>query len=192
MADPRRAAARASARTRILDVAVGLIAREGLDEVRIARIAVEAGVSAALLHYHFASRDALLAEALDRAYELAAQARIGPGDAPVPAAERLAWMIDRCLPGEAGDWRLWIELWRQAARRPGLRLTSARLYARLRDQFADVLEDLGAADPAGAADRLLALIDGFGVRVAIEDPAMPLARARAEIRAAIAPVLGKR
>ena len=32
---------------------------------------MEAGVSASLLHYHFASRDALLAEALEHSYELA-------------------------------------------------------------------------------------------------------------------------
>ena len=66
-----RAAARASARARILDAAVKLIAREGINDVRIARIAMEAGVSPSLLHYHFASRDALLAEALEHSYELA-------------------------------------------------------------------------------------------------------------------------
>ena len=42
----QRAAARASARARILDAAVKLIAREGINDVRIARIAQEAGVSA--------------------------------------------------------------------------------------------------------------------------------------------------
>ena len=48
-----------------------LIAREGIDNVRIARIATEAGVSAGLVHYHFASRDALLEEALEHSYERA-------------------------------------------------------------------------------------------------------------------------
>ena len=52
-----RAAARASARARILDAAVKLVAREGINDVRIARIAQEAGVSPSLLHYHFATRD---------------------------------------------------------------------------------------------------------------------------------------
>ena len=55
-----RATARASARARILDAAVQLIAHEGINDVRIARIAMQAGVSASLLHYHFASRDSLL------------------------------------------------------------------------------------------------------------------------------------
>ena len=45
-------------RRRILGAAVRRIAMEGIDGVRIARIANDAGVSAALVHYHFASRDA--------------------------------------------------------------------------------------------------------------------------------------
>ena len=76
-----------SARERILDAAVRLIAREGIDDVRIARIATDAGVSAALVHYHFASRDALLAEALEHSYELRGRRahrrrRGGPGAPP--------------------------------------------------------------------------------------------------------------
>ena len=83
--DESRVTGRASARARILDAAVKLIAREGINDVRIARIAMEAGVSASLLHYHFASRDALLAEALEHSYELAGDIRIGGTDEPAPA-----------------------------------------------------------------------------------------------------------
>jgi hypothetical protein len=46
------------------------------------------------------------------------------------------------------------------------------------------------SDRARTVDRLLALIDGYGVRTLIEDPAMPLERARSEIWASIAPDLG--
>ena len=66
-----------------------LVAREGINDVRIARIAQEAGVSPSLLHYHFASRDALLAEALEHSYELAGTIRIGPDDEPAPVHEWL-------------------------------------------------------------------------------------------------------
>ena len=52
-----------TARERILAAAVRQIAEEGIDGVRIARIAMAAGVSTSLVHYHFDSRDALLAEA---------------------------------------------------------------------------------------------------------------------------------
>lgn len=197
--DATRAAARASARARILDAAVKLIAREGIQDVRIARIAMEAGVSASLLHYHFASRDALLAEALEHSYELAGTIRIGPDDEHAPATTRLQVMIDQCLPAPGAlhdDWMLWVELWLHAARRPELRPTAARLYARMHAWFAETIVEGAAigeftvADATRTVDRLLALIDGYGIRTLTEDPAMPIERARAEIWAAVAGELG--
>jgi AcrR family transcriptional regulator len=175
---------------------VKLIAREGIDDVRIARIAMEAGVSASLLHYHFASRDALLAEALEHSYELAGASRMGDDE---PVASRLREMIDQCLPLDVAlrdDWLLWVELWLHAARRPELRQTAARLYARMHAWFMEAIAEgiasgeLRVEDPARVTDRLLALIDGYGVRVLAEDPAMPVERAREEIWAAVAPDLG--
>jgi len=188
-----RAAARASARARILDAAVKLVAREGINDVRIARIAQEAGVSPSLLHYHFASRDALLAEALEHSYELAGTIRIGPDDEPAPAAERVRTMIDQCLPADGAlrdDWLLWVELWLHAARRPELRPTAARLYARMHAWFKEAIAEFDVADPDRTVDRLLALIDGYGIRALTDDPAMPIERAREEIWVAVAADLG--
>jgi AcrR family transcriptional regulator len=189
-----------TARERILDAAVKLIAREGIDDVRIARIAMAAGVSASLLHYHFDSRDALLAEALEHSYEIAGNARLSvPEDEPAPATRRLAAMIDQCLPLDEelrDDWVLWVELWLRAVRHPEMRPTAARLYARMHTWFADAIAEgvaageFTTADPERTADRLLALIDGYGVRALNEDPTMPVQRAREEIWAAIAADLG--
>jgi AcrR family transcriptional regulator len=173
---------------------VRLIARDGLDEARMARIAMAARVSPSLLHYHFASRDALLAEALEHSYETAGDVRISALDGPDTARRRLEHMVDRCLPhpGRPRDgWILWVELWLHAARRPELRQTGARLYARLHAWFAQAIEagidtgELAPTDVARTTDRLLALIDGYGVRALVADPAMPLERAKREIWAAI-------
>src|SRR4051812_47083659 len=182
-----------TARERILDAAVKLIAREGIDDVRIARIAMSAGVSASLLHYHFESREALLAEALEHSYEIAGNARLSvPEDEPT---RRLAAMIDQCLPLDdelRDDWVLWVELWLRAVRHPELRPTAARLYARMHAWFTEAIDEgvaageFTAADPERTADRLLALIDGYGIRALNEDPTMPVERAREEIWAAIA------
>jgi len=136
----------AASRARILDAAVKLIAREGLDDVRIARIAREAGVSASLVHRPGSPHD---------------------------------------------DWMLWVELWRHTARHPELRATAARVYARMHAWFAEAIVAAGfaVADLDRTVDRLLALIDGYGIRTLTEDPAMPLERARAEVWAAIEPEL---
>ena len=119
-------------RERILDAAVERIASDGIDAVRIARIAMDARVSTALVHYHFATREALLAEALEHSFETAGAVRDEPGD-PVT---RLRSMVEQCLPlpGEQErDWVLWVELWLRAVRHPELRPTAAKLYARMHD-----------------------------------------------------------
>ena len=181
------------ARERILDAAVERIASDGIDAVRIARIAMDARVSTALVHYHFATREALLAEALEHSFETAGDVREESGD-PVT---RLRAMIDQCLPlpGELErDWVLWVELWLRAVRHPELRPTAANLYARMKVWFRAAIEEGGFGDvDAGAiADRTLALIDGFGLRALLGDPEMPLERARAEVWHALAGDLGLR
>jgi AcrR family transcriptional regulator len=195
------AGVRENARTRILEAAVRLIARDGLDEARLARIATAAGVSPSLLHYHFASRDALLAEALEHSYETAGDFRISEPGGPQPARRRLERMIDQSLPhpGQLRDhWVLWVELWLHAARRPELRATSARLYARLHEWFAEAIEagvsagEFASNDIRRTTDRLIALLDGYGVRALAGDPEMPIERAKQEIWAALEPELRSR
>ena len=145
----------------------------------IARIAIDAGVSTSLVHYHFASREALLAEALDYSYTRAGDARIA-GELPAAShAERLRSMIDQCLPTTPAleeDWVLWVELWLRAVRHPELRPVAEQLYARLHGWFAAEIAagmdsgEFARCDPREVADRTLALIDGFGIRTLIGDP----------------------
>jgi AcrR family transcriptional regulator len=188
------------ARRRILDAAVERIARDGIDEVRIARIATDAGVSTSLVHYHFETREALVAEALEHSYELAGDERIGEADVEVSShAARLADMVDSCLPfpgtGER-DWILWVELWLRAVRDPDLRPIAARLYRRMRVWFRDEIVagieagELAECEVEPLVDRVLALIDGFGVRALLGDPEVSIERARAEVWETLAQALG--
>jgi AcrR family transcriptional regulator len=199
-AEPAGASGSPSGRERILAAAMNRIASEGIDEVRIARIAMDAGVSTALVHYHFETREALLAEALEYSFEHAGDLRIGE-EAQLGAthAERLAGMVDQCLPLDESlerDWVLWVELWLRAVRHPELRPIAEELYRRMRDWFAAAIEagvsagEFAPCDPGDVADRTLALIDGFGIRALLGDSAMPLDRARREIGAVLARDLG--
>jgi AcrR family transcriptional regulator len=176
------------ARERILEAACDVIAEHGIDDVRIARIATLAGVSPPLVHYHFATREALLAEALEHSFELLGDLRTTSAEEEDwSAARRLGWMVDQSLPFPGmGDreWRLWLELWGQAARRAELRPVAARLYARYDAWIAEAVEDgiaageFSARDPRAVVQRLVAAIDGVGLRVLVDDPAMGLAHAR--------------
>jgi AcrR family transcriptional regulator len=190
-------AAAGGARERILAAAVDRIAAEGIDDMRIARVAMDAGVSTSLVHYHFETREALLAEALEYSYELAADVRIGEHADAGDHVRRLAAMMDQFLPYEGvleRDWILWVELWLRAIRHPELRPTAARLYARMREWVAEAIsagiED-GAfrdADAVRVADRLIALGDGYGVRVLIGQ--LDIEHARREIWTDLAEELG--
>ena len=188
------AATERGARERILDAAVGQIGSDGIDGLRIARIAMKAGVSTSLVHYHFETREALLEQALEYSYELAADVRLGEGEGDsLESVQRLGAMIDQFLPYPGileRDWILWVELWLRAVRHPEMRPTAARLYERMRAWFAEAIEngirrgELSAeADPERIADRIIALADGYGVRVLFGN--MDVEHARREIWAAI-------
>lgn len=159
-----------------------------------------AGVSPSLVHYHFATREALLAEALEYSYERAGDARITSGALPAAShADRLRSMIDQCLPTNPSleeDWVLWVELWLRAVRHPELRPVAEKLYARLHKWFAAEIAggvrdgEFAPCDPSAIADETLALIDGFGIRTLIGDRQVPLERARQAVLAALEHELG--
>jgi AcrR family transcriptional regulator len=186
-------------RARILDAAVHCLTAGGIDEVRIARVARIAGVSTALVHYHFDTRESLLAEALEASFQVAGEVRLSTKYGAGTAAERLRRKVDESLPfpGRRSDeWGLWVELWLRAVREPALRATSAEVYHQLhrsmRDLIAEGVEagEFAVADPDAVADRALALVDGFGLRALLDDPAVPVERAADEVWAAVARDLG--
>jgi AcrR family transcriptional regulator len=166
--------------------------------VRIARIAMDAGVSTSLVHYHFETREALLEEALEYSFELAGDVRIGEEEGEAPDhRHRLAAMVDQCLPYPGmleRDFILWVELWLRASRHAELRPTASRLYARMHEWFSEAIAEgvesgeFRSTDRDRLADRLLALLDGFGIRVLVGD--IPIEHARAEAWAVLAAELG--
>jgi AcrR family transcriptional regulator len=188
------------ARERILEAACDLIAADGIDDVRIARVAMRAGASTALVHHYFSTREELLEQALLHSFEQAADDRFAEGDGSSNATAALAQAIEDCLP-VAGrlerDWVLWVELWLRAAREPGLRPLAASLYARYHEWLEDVLKrgiDVGEftapADLPALTDRTMALLDGLGLRALLHDPTMDIDAARTQVADFVAPQLG--
>jgi AcrR family transcriptional regulator len=191
-----------SARDRILHAACELIAERGIGGARIAQIAKAAGVSTALVHYHFQTREALLRETLDYAFDLASAVHLRPPDENGnggSAAQRLADVVEQSLPtSDPGrrEWKLWAELWLGAARDESLRPIAAQMYGRYRAWIAAAIAEgiaageFAAVDPAETADLAMALIDGLGLRVLLGDPSMPLHTARERIGEVLARELG--
>lgn len=179
------------ARERILEAACDLIAADGIDEVRIARVARRAAASTALVHHYFSTREELLAEALLHSFDRVAEDRFGGRpDGGHTATAALAEVIDQCLPLpgiQEQEWVLWVELWLRAARDPALRPVAAQLYQRYTEWIADAIRngiesgEFAAVDVDELADRAVALADGLGIRALLRDPEMDAERARAAI-----------
>jgi len=194
-------AAEPSARERILESACQLVASDGIDDVRIARVATRAGVSTALVHHYFSTREDLLTDALLHSFQLAAEERFGedPAERVERATERLARAIRTSLPepGESErEWVLWVELWLRAVRDPSLQPVAAALYERYRSWLAEVIQagiesgEFEPVDPGAVADHAMAILDGLGLRALLRDPNMDLARARRTIAGLLGPELG--
>jgi len=189
-----------NARDRILESACEVIAAEGIDDVRIARVAMRAGASTALVHHYFSTREELLEEALMHSYEIAAEDRFGlPVDSNSTAVERLRVMIDECLPlpgMQRNEWTLWIELWLRATRDDALKPMAARLYENYREWMLEVIRfgmksgEFETDDAEASADVAMGLLDGLGVRALISDPVMDVDRVRELAATRIARELG--
>jgi AcrR family transcriptional regulator len=179
------------ARERILEAACDLIASDGIDYVRIARVATRARASTALVHHYFSTREELLAEALVHSFETAGQERFTGVSVGEDATHDLALAIDACLPLPGAlerDWTLWVELWLRAVRDQSMRPLAADLYGRYREWFAAVIEAgissgefTAGRSSADLADLAVAVIDGAGVRALIGDPALGVERARSMV-----------
>jgi AcrR family transcriptional regulator len=185
---------------RILEAACELIAEDGIDEVRIARVAQRAGASTSLVHHYFSTREELLEQALVHSFEQAGDERFGAEVGSGGAVEVLAAAIRESLPypgGQEREWVLWVELWLRAVREPDLRPVAARLYDRYRRWMADVISvgvDSGEFPADTDVDRIanlgVALLDGTGIRALLDDPGMDVEGARALVAGVLGEALG--
>jgi AcrR family transcriptional regulator len=161
-------------REEILDAAVLEVGRSGFARLRVTDVAAALGCSSALVFYHFETKDRLLADAFEHAVEgdLARLDRaVRRGD---DATDRVRRILRLYAPqGAAPGWTLQVDAWAEALRTPELRATARRLDQRWKAALADVIAEGAAegsftcADPAAAAWRLTALLDGLAVHATV-------------------------
>lgn len=168
----RRAAA--VRREEILEAAVTVISREGFGLTRVADVAASLGVSTALVFYHFESKEKLLVAALERAVGQDLD-RLAAAEAKArDAHDRVRRILGVYAPqGAAPGWTIWVDAWAESLRNPELRVAMARLDGHWRDALSAAIVDGVAAgqfrcpDPAAAAARITALLDGLAVQVTV-------------------------
>ncbi|MGW8357609.1 TetR/AcrR family transcriptional regulator [Streptomyces wedmorensis] len=185
-------------RERILKAACEVIADIGFENVSMRKVAEHAGVSKALLHYHFDTREKLFTEAMTHSFTQTGTDLDG-GDADVPAGVLLARIVRTMLPTDEElrqDWKLWQELWVRAQRDDTARHLAVDLYDQLHAWVGGAVErgvatgEFTPCDVAAISTLILALCDGLGIRVMLADPHVDLPTAQSTIWSAIAPSLG--
>ncbi|WP_407554199.1 TetR family transcriptional regulator C-terminal domain-containing protein [Streptomyces sp. Pv4-95] len=167
-------------REELLRAAVRQIEQRGVAALRVADVAAELEVSNALVLYHFATKEKLVAAAFryaaeaDLAHLKSLLGRRGSALRRLRAA--LRWYSPT---GQAKGWKLWIEGWAAALREPVLRDVAQDLDRRWKAALAEVIAEGAAAgeftctDAEGAAWRLTALLDGFAVQTITYAGALP-------------------
>lgn len=174
-----------------------MIVERGLGNTRTADVAAAAGVSQALVFYHFDSKDRLLAQA----FAYAAEQDLSRLDAVMSSGaeplQKLKKIIRLYAPtGNSKAWEMWIDGWAESMRVPELEKVSRRLDLRWKEALTDVIAEgvkeavFTCDDPAGAAWRIMALIDGLTVQVTVHDRVLSRRQLTEWVRLAVARELG--
>jgi AcrR family transcriptional regulator len=161
-------------RNEILETTCAVVIERGFAATRIADVAKRLSVSTSLIHYHYDSKEQLLAEA----FSFYARKDLAALDAEIATAPTALAQLDRAIQSyvpEGSDdveWMLWIDAWGEALRNPLMKKISQELD----EQSVALLERVLAAgvasgefrcpDPAASALRLTGLIDGLAIQFA--------------------------
>jgi AcrR family transcriptional regulator len=166
-------------RSELLEATRRVIRTRGFAGTTVGEITREAGASLGLLHYHFSSKDEVVAEAfadVARA-ELAELEELAHRHADPPT--RLAAYLELSEWTDTQSWRTWVDAWGEAVHTETLRATLEEFARGWRGVLADVLADgdrLGCwrcPDPDDAAGRLCAATDGIGLHATLHPADVP-------------------
>lgn len=189
MADKAGDGSDAPGRLALLDAAVQVVARDGLDGVSYRSVADEAGATPGLVFYHFGSRDSLILEAAVRAGRRAVANAL-----PVGEDEDLDTFLgdlSTFAERDLADHLFQYEMAFNSRRRPEVAGVMAELYAFYCKETERALHSLDLPDISPAMARLVfAAIDGLVLQqVVFNDPARTDGGVRA-LRMALRTLIG--
>lgn len=156
----KKTPAGAGTRDKLIAAAFRAVARDGLADTNVKSIAAEAGVNPGLLHYHFASKDALL----ETAVTAASDAYIAGLDALIAAHPREK-LLDAYIADAAANLDAHRDLFRVRLSLGVRAMNDAGLAARLEADNAEARERLALIFAAGAGRSAPAAIDMLRARL---------------------------
>lgn len=162
---------------RITAAACRTFGERGVAATRVADIAREAGVSTAIIHYYFRSKDQVLLAALRWASERQGEWEQAVLSGEPDHMERVRALVDMAVPRRQvprGEYRLWLEMYAVGLSHPELLEECTVLSDRWRTFIERVIDEGAAAGAfvpvapaAEIAQRLVNMFDGFGFRLVV-------------------------
>lgn len=164
-------------RVEILEATCEVVIERGFAGTRIADVAKRLNVSNSLIHYHFESKEALLAAA----FEYYARKDLSEMERDIElgqsATAQLWRLIESYVPEGSDDveWMLWIDAWGEALRNPLMKSISQQLDEQSIGFLERVLRrgnetgEFQCDQPRVSAMRITALIDGLAVQFAAHE-----------------------
>ncbi|MEV7013144.1 TetR/AcrR family transcriptional regulator [Streptosporangium sp. NPDC051022] len=181
----------------LLRTACDVIAAQGFGHTRTADIAQAAGVSQALLFYHFETKEKLFAQAFAYAAQRDLETLTKVEGADGSPLERLRVLLRFYSPtGRSKSWALWIDAWAESMRNAELEEMSRRIDLRWKQALRAIIDEgaeAGAftcADPDGSTWRIVSLIDGLSTQATVHKRVLSQARLAEFVRTATAGELG--
>lgn len=174
------------ARDNIRAAACRTFAARGQSATRIADIAREAGVSSAIIHYYFKSKDEVLLAALQWADEQTVHRWEQLRKRVTDPFQLLRAALEMAVPSEGvlhDEYLLWIETWARVRFHPHLLAECVAMSERWAVFLEEVIEEGSKAGvfhpvvpPALIVQRLVALSDGLAFRSAVGYSSMRVKR----------------
>lgn len=159
---------RAESRQRIMEAAEALLAEKGYFDASVEEIVQRAGYSQGAFYRHWPSKERMALELIQERAQR--QARV-LGESAEPA-DPVALL--QALRGEAGDPRLFFEMWLLSLRGHAVAPYLLQHYRTWREQIAALLRRRGTGEAQAYATLLIALFDGLIVQQALEPEAVQI------------------
>ena len=146
-----------------------LVLREGVEAASIRQVADEAGWSTGSLRHYFATQSELLSFAMELVTRRVTERLETLPRTRTPQQRALA-VLSQVLPLDAerhAEMQVWLAFTTRALVNPALRPRRDEAHALLRGLCRQITVALGARDPALAAERLHALVNGLALHAVL-------------------------
>ena len=167
------------------EAAFRVISKRGLANVTVREIAREAGFTTGALVHYFKSKDQVLIQASEYS-GIVVRARMQEHEATRTGIAALKHVLYEALPMTPqmrGTWNVWLGFWERATHNSEVRATTELRYKEWQNRIATLIKGAQAVgelspriDPIAAAQSIISLIDGIGVRVLLTGAQMSAKR----------------